>query len=250
MCFVLLLHRVHPQYPILLAANREERRDRPSTPPHAWDGSPRIWAGRDELAGGTWLGVSETGMVVAVTNRRASTTDPGAPSRGGLCLGALRQPDIRAARRYVEQALAQWRFNPFNLICADVREAWVASWRGDIRPLDAGVHVVVSQGDIDDDSLPRVRRAHRMVRALDLTLPLPELLHALGRICADRTRPDPICRPHGPRGTVSSSLIAVNAGGRPVAYWHAEGPPCLVPYAPVADLETPIDAAPVEPSAR
>jgi hypothetical protein len=238
MCFILLLYQVHPAYPVLLAANREERRDRPATPPHEWPGSPRIWAGRDEVAGGTWLGVNEHGLLVAVTNRRSDGQDPAAPSRGTLCLNALREPTPRKARRYVQEQLAASRFNPFNLLAANVEEAWVGTWRGDSVDLRPGVHVVVSQGDVDDMNLARARRGRRLARQLDLTASLPDILEALGRICANQTRPEPICRPGGVRGTVSSSLIALDADGRLAAYLHAGGPPSEHAYFPIVDVLT------------
>jgi uncharacterized protein with NRDE domain len=227
MCFVLLLYRVHPRYPIVVAANREERRDRPASPPHAWDTSPRIWAGRDEVAGGTWLGLNELGLVVAITNRRAEANDPNAPSRGALCLGALHQPTAAAARRYLTAELArQPRFNAFNLIALDGEEAWVATRDGQVTNLAPGIHVIVSQGDVDDPRLARVRRGQRLARRLHpATRELPELLSGLATICANQTKPDPICRPGGQRGTVSSSLIALDRDGQVAAYWHAPGPP-------------------------
>jgi uncharacterized protein with NRDE domain len=231
MCFVLLLYGVHRECPIVIAANREERRDRPATGPHDWNTVPRIWAGRDEVAGGTWLGVNEAGLVVAITNRRAEANDPNAPSRGALCLGALHQPTAAATRDYLNSELAQRQFNPFNLIAVDGQEAWAATWRGEVTPLGAGIHVIVSQGDADDPALPRVRRGRRLARRLEpARLDLPTLLSGLAQICANRTRPDPICRPGGARGTVSSSLIAVDQRGQLAAYWHAPGPPSEYQY--------------------
>ncbi len=234
MCFVLLLYRVHPEYPIILAANREERRDRPATGPHAWDTVPRIWAGRDEVAGGTWLGVNEAGLIVAITNRRAAANDPAAPSRGALCLGALHQRSAKAVRTYLSAELARHRFNPFNLVVADGEEAWAATWHGEITALAAGIHIVVSQGDADDLGLPRVRRGHRLAQRLEpARLELRALLSGLAKLCANRARPDPICRPGGARGTVSSSLIALDRQGRLAAYWHAPGPPSEYEYRPL-----------------
>ncbi len=234
MCFVLVLYRVHPEYPIVVAANREERRDRPATPPHAWDTSPRIWAGRDEVAGGTWLGANEMGLVVAITNRRGEGNDPNAPSRGGLCLGALREPSAAAAKEYLARVVARQRFNPFNLIALDGEQAWAANRLGQVTQLDAGIHVIVSQGDVDDSRLARVRRGQRLARGLHAAkLALPELLDGLAGICANQTKPDPICRPGGIRGTVSSSLIALDRQGKLTAYWHAPGPPCAQGYGAV-----------------
>jgi uncharacterized protein with NRDE domain len=236
-CFVLLLYRVHPDYPIVLAANREERRDRAAIAPHEWECSPRLWAGRDAVAGGTWLGANEAGLVVAITNRRASAIDAQAPSRGGLCLGALRQSSAADARAYTAAETTERRFNPFNLLCVDRQEAWVATWEGTFTALEPGIHLVVSRGAVDDRAVPRVRRGHRLAtRIKSATLELTPLLTELGRICANRTRPDPICRPGGARGTVSSSLIAVDRAGRLAAYWHADGPPSNHPYRPLPGL--------------
>jgi hypothetical protein len=201
-----------------------------------WAGSPRLRAGRDVVAGGTWLGANENGLVVAITNRRAQMVDPQAPSRGGLCLGALQQRSVADAHAYATAELARHCFNPFNLLCVDGQEAWVATWQGGVTPLGAGIHVVVSRGDVDDPAVPRVRRGYRLAtRIKPATLDLNPLLEELGRICANRTRPDPICRPGGTRGTVSSSLIAVDRWGNLAAYWHADGPPTSSPYVPVAD---------------
>lgn len=235
MCFVLALFQVNPHYPLVVAANREERRDRPSTPPHEWSASPGLWAGRDEIAGGTWLGVNASGLIAAITNRRDAPADPSRPSRGLLCLGALRQPSPSQASAFVDRELAANAYNPFNLLCATTREGWVKTWRGDTTALRRGIHVVTNRGDLDAHRLPVVRRALALARQLDLaTTSLESLLSGLGSICADTTGPTPICRPGGTRGTVSSSLIALDSQGRLAAYWHAEGPPSERGYSPLS----------------
>jgi uncharacterized protein with NRDE domain len=231
MCFILALFQVHPTYPLVIAANRDELRNRPSRGPHRWPGEPAIWAGRDEVAGGTWLGVNERGVLAAITNRRDGPLDPARPSRGALCLGVLRQPSPVAARSLVAEALAAQAYNPFNLLWADGREGWVGTWRGDLRPLIPGAHVLTSAGDLDAADLPKVQRARELLSRVDLTTPaLDALLRQLGRLCADTNGADPMCRPTGPYGTVSSSLIALRADGTVAAYWHADGPPSDGPY--------------------
>ena len=74
---------------LMLGANRDESLARPSMPPHVIVRQPRIVAGRDSRAGGTWLGVNEHGVLVAVTNRRKTNVPMPARSRGLLTREAL-----------------------------------------------------------------------------------------------------------------------------------------------------------------
>jgi uncharacterized protein with NRDE domain len=233
-CFILVLFQAHPSFPLVVAANRDEDRARSSLPPFRWDGEPALWAGRDEVAGGTWLGVNHLGVLGAITNRRDGENDPSFPSRGALCLDVLRQESPAMAAALVAERLATQRYNPFNLLCVNPTDGWVMNWRGARWELKPGVHVVTNRGDLDDMAQPSVERALSAVASLEVAeLTLIELLDALGRICADTTEPDPICKPGGPRGTVSSSLIALHNDGSIAAYHHADGPPSEHVYAPV-----------------
>src|SRR2546422_9582834 len=91
MCTLIAFWRSIPGYDIVLGMNRDESSMRPADPPAVLDGTPIIGAPRDRQAGGTWLGASGTGLVVALSNRRGRTS-PSAPARGELVLDALRQP--------------------------------------------------------------------------------------------------------------------------------------------------------------
>ena len=234
MCFVAVLFQTHPTYPVIVAANRNESRFRASREPYRWPGEPAIWAGRDEVAGGTWLGVNSQGLLVAITNRRGGPTDATLPSRGLLCLEALRQPSPAAAWALVEGRLQRSRYNPFNLLCANPSEGWVGTWRGDVQPLTPGFHVLTNLGDLDDETIPMVQRARAAAAELSASGPLEGILASLGRMCADTTPPEPICRVGGATGTVSSTLIALTDDGAVRAYRHADGPPSERPYGDVA----------------
>jgi hypothetical protein len=108
------------------------------------------------------------------------------------------------------------------------------NWQGTKWQLEPGAHVVTNEGDLDDRALPMVKRGHALIADLDYrTMPLDALLPALGAICRDGEGPHPICRPGGERGTVSSTLIALDHVGRLAAYWHADGPPCANAYVPL-----------------
>jgi uncharacterized protein with NRDE domain len=169
MCFILALFQVRPDYPLIVAANREESRARPSLAPFRWPGDPTVWAGKDGVAGGTWLGVNSVGMLAAITNRRSAVADLSLPSRGQLCLEIVRQRSIALARRRVEKVLSTSPQNPFNLFCASPREGWVATWRGKLRALQPGVQLVTSRGEPNARNLVVVRRALELLEQIDLT---------------------------------------------------------------------------------
>jgi uncharacterized protein with NRDE domain len=119
MCLVLIAYRIHPRYPLVLAANRDEFHARTAAPMHWWsDGSP-VLAGRDLQAGGTWCGLDSHGRLALVTNYR----DPSLPktqgsSRGALVAAFLR--GARSAREYVHDAAASAdRYAGFSLLAMD-----------------------------------------------------------------------------------------------------------------------------------
>jgi uncharacterized protein with NRDE domain len=241
MCWIAVLFRVNAHYPLFVVANREESRTRPSQAPFRWEGSPTVWAGRDELGGGTWLGVNATGLVAAVTNRPAATLDGTRRSRGLLCLDTLHCDSPGAARSSFADELSDRSYNPFNMLCVSRVGGWVGTWQGDIRDLTPGTHVISNYGDLDDETLPIVREARERIASLDHTSPdIDELFSSLGRVTARTEEPIPLCHVGGDYGTVSSSLVAVKADGTVAAYWHAPGPPSEVAFTPVT-LSSPVE---------
>lgn len=115
MCLILFAWRAHPRYHLVLAANRDEFHDRPAAAADFWAEEPDLLAGRDLLAGGTWLGVTRSGRFAAVTNYREPLA-PEAPlerSRGGLVrdyLAGDAEP-MRHAREVQEHGQAYRGFN-------------------------------------------------------------------------------------------------------------------------------------------
>ncbi|MCB0766504.1 MAG: NRDE family protein [Flavobacteriales bacterium] len=91
MCLIALAYKVHPRYPLIVAANRDEFRDRPAQAAHFWEDAPHILAGRDLRAGGTWMGITRTGRLAALTNHRdlRRTWSGNGASRGILVRQAL-----------------------------------------------------------------------------------------------------------------------------------------------------------------
>lgn len=140
MCLILVAWRRHPEYPLLVAANRDEFHSRPAAPAAFWSDQPSVLAGRDLEARGTWMGVSRSGRFAAVTNYRGAQ-EPRAPeSRGALVARYLANGETPA--RYIsalrERAAA---YSGFNLLVADDAELWWISNRdGAPRRLEPGIY--------------------------------------------------------------------------------------------------------------
>ena len=132
MCTLVLLRRPGHRWPALIAANRDEMLDRPWDPPgEHWHDRPGVVAGHDRLAGGSWLGMNKSGVVVAILNRTDSL-GPAADkrSRGELVLEALDHNDAADAADALS-AIAPEAYRTFNLIIADNRDAyWLCSRDG------------------------------------------------------------------------------------------------------------------------
>lgn len=92
MCLIAFAIGQSPEFPLVVAANRDEFFRRPTAAMDWWqdDFGQRILAGRDLESGGTWLAVSADGAVAAVTNVREGSTEAGRQSRGELPLNAHR----------------------------------------------------------------------------------------------------------------------------------------------------------------
>lgn len=139
MCLVLVAWHHHPRYPLVVAANRDEWRARPSEPLHAWgDG---LWAGRDRLAGGTWMAVRRDGAFAATTNYREPGAPAGARSRGELPVRALAGPSVGAAVAAIGADATS--YGGFHVLAADAGGLWHVSSRGEgPSRLPPGLHGV------------------------------------------------------------------------------------------------------------
>lgn len=116
MCLILLAWQAHPDFPLVVAANRDEFHARPSASADFWGEAPEIFGGRDLTAGGTWLGARRGGRFAAITNVR----EPGSPasrlSRGALTSGFLRGQETPEA---YAKAIDPGLYAGFNLLLAD-----------------------------------------------------------------------------------------------------------------------------------
>ena len=238
MCTVLLGRDVTGPGEILIAANRDENRARPSDPPLVLLDSPRLVGGRDRVAGGTWLAVRAEGRahITLLLNRRPL---PGAPvperSRGLLVIDVARAADPRAAAQAEAES---GRYGPCTLLHASTRACWWLAIPGDgpVRGGDIapGWHAI-THAELDDADEPRTAWLMRKLADIEERAVEP----ALGRLAAllahhgDATSP-PVCLHEGRMPTVSAALLALTRG-RPI-YRHAEGRPCTQPFVDVSSL--------------
>jgi uncharacterized protein with NRDE domain len=140
MCLIVLAWRAHPDYPLIVAANRDEFHRRPASPAAFWEDRPSILAGRDLEAGGTWMGVSRSGRFAAVTNYRGAR-EPSAPhSRGALVSGFL---ESRLSPEDFLEDVKPALYSGFNLLVADGGSLWWLSNRGgEARELRPGIYAL------------------------------------------------------------------------------------------------------------
>lgn len=249
MCTLVMLRRPGAAWPFLLAANRDELFTRPSLAPgRHWPGRSHVRGGLDVLAGGTWLGVNDSGVVASLLNRHGTfRPDPNSRSRGDVVLRALDHPSAsRAAAAFAALDPCGWR--PFNLIVADADHAFWLCYRGgdamEATAIPAGLHMIEGS-ELDDPASPRLR--HYLPRFATAPVPDPAAGDWQGWQALLASRESPTGRPEdamclsdvpiagaGTAGTVSSTLLALPQRAADGAiFLHADGPPDLAPFLPV-----------------
>ncbi|MDP2881315.1 MAG: NRDE family protein [Azonexus sp.] len=138
MCLIVIGWRVHPDYPLVVAANRDEFYARPTASLARWPDTPEVMGGLDLEAGGTWLGISESGRFAAVTNVREPGMTKGAHSRGALTRCFLMAHS--SAEAYAAQ-IDGAQYSGFNLLLGDGDTLVYCSNRdGRSRPLAPGIY--------------------------------------------------------------------------------------------------------------
>jgi hypothetical protein len=228
-----IYYRVVRGTPILVAANREERFDRPTQYPKIQPGSPRVVCGIDRKANGTWLGVNQHGLFCAVLNRPKHRLPLEPRSRGLLCRELLELRTAREASEYAEKELLTGIYAGANYVCADAKFAAVVYGGNKIEVMEItpGLHVI-TDGNMDDFRDERHELVHRMLTLHTLDSAVTFLA------VASRTfsrKPDN----YGRRGvvmlgkefgTVSSTLLALSRKIQHAVMQYSPGPPCDHPY--------------------
>lgn len=249
MCTLVILRRPGDDWPLLLAANRDEMNDRPWQPPgRHWPDRPEVTAGRDLLSGGSWMGVNDHGLVAAVLNRHGSLGPaPGKRSRGELVLEALDHAEATEAARALAE-IEPRAYRSFNLVVADSRDAfWLRHLGEDAEqvvamPLPPGLSMLTAHDRNDPRGSPRQRLYLPRFREAPVPDPGAGDWRAWETLLASREELPgegpasamTLSLPNG-FGTVSGSLLALPAAPiRPPLWRFAAGPPDRTPFETVA----------------
>ncbi len=238
MCTLIAAFHLFPRWPLVIAANRDEHLDRASSPPRIWPGNPRFIAPRDDVAGGTWLGLNERGLFVGVTNRFGVPRDERRQSRGKLVVEALAQSSAGSLHGRLA-ALPADRFNAFHLFYADKSAAYVTWSDGEKlhqEELAPGLQIVTerSLGGDDHARTELIRSNWHQVNPSNAS---EDELANLLRLHA----PEPVggtCI-HAPAfnyGTRSSAILFLDDSVAASRLFWAEGNPCTTAYVPQTEL--------------
>lgn len=228
MSLIAIQYQLVPEAPVLVAANRDERYDRASLPPSIQSGKPRVLCGTDEEAHGTWLGVNQNSLFVAVCNRHKLMPAFISRSRGLLCKDMLRAGSARQAVELCLDQVSSGKFNGANFVCADSESGWVIHAGDDVNTVEMqeGLNIVANR-DLNDERDERVQMAKRLLTLQTLDSPVKFLAIAskvFARAPSPPGRPSIVTR-NKETGTVSSTLISLGQKPRDAIYQYSAGAP-------------------------
>ena len=264
MCLLIALFQVVPSAPLIVAANRDERYDRPAVAITTLrEAQPRVLGGRDEAAGGTWLAVNEFGVVAGLTNvpspRGRDTTKR---SRGELPVALAAHQDAAAAVAWICATVDPSDYNPCWLLVGDRESLFYVDLTGGRRPvarqLPAGSYVL--------ENAPLLPRSAKAAHVAGLLAAAGVGQEAVGAGAAGapgvsevRERLAAVLRHHSPGpgstapgstapawlsaacvhgngyGTRSAMIVTVGATGPPQVQ-VADGPSCQAPLVDAGGL--------------
>ena len=249
MCLLAVGFRCVPELPLVVAANRDERYARPTIPAALLDGEPRMIAGRDEEAGGTWLAVNEWGVVAGLTNQPAvGGRDMSKRSRGELPFLLARHDRAAAAAEAFVAEVNPNAYNPCSLLVGDRHSLHSLELRDgaatvEVRDLEPGQYVLENRPF--GIATAKTQYIDKRLRTALLDDGEEQLRGALEGLLADETvppdagfdaesrRPESlaacVCTPD--YGTRSSTIVFVpDAPQHEPVVFVTDGPPCANPF--------------------
>jgi uncharacterized protein with NRDE domain len=243
MCLIAFAWDAHPDYALVLAANRDEFHARPSAAAAPWPQAAQVIGGRDLREGGSWLALSARGRLAAVTNVREPQAPAAARSRGELVRDFVLGQDPAPAHAARLHAAGD-AYGPHNLLLWDGARLCFTSNRHQAQPLQVppGLHGI-SNGPYDA-LWPKTRRLVQRLRQWLESAPgaaQPSLEPLLQALADEQAAPDAEL-PHtgvglemerllapafirGERyGTRASSVVLIRRDGRALLCERSFGP--------------------------
>jgi uncharacterized protein with NRDE domain len=187
MCLIVLACRCHSEYPLIIAANRDEFYDRPTAPLAFWNDHSNILAGRDLQGKGTWLGVSRSGRIAAITNYRdPASLNPDAPSRG-LLVSRFLLSNLSPKAYLQDIGKSASTYNGFNLVAGDLTALfWYSNRNQQVLRLHDGIHGISNH--LLDTPWPKLEKAKAALARILSRGPKPDP-EAIFEMLADTDRP-------------------------------------------------------------
>ena len=248
MCLLVLVRRPFPGISLLVLANRDEDPLRPSLPARLrrLNRAGGYWLGGvDGRSHGTWFGLNDRRLLVAVTNRVSSRDDRASRSRGLLCRDLLECRTVGEAQGRIDGLLAAEVYAGFNVVVVSAEEGFLVEAGDDFRlsPIESQTLCLGNGGndDLDDPRLAGVRQRLETIERVDEVLEL----------AASHDEDDParsVCRHDDDRRTVSSAVVALGEpSGRVEVHW-SDGPPCTTSFRDLTPLAATLCRDPKDPT--
>jgi uncharacterized protein with NRDE domain len=225
MCLLLFAYNAHPNYKLILAANRDEFYERETKPLHNWKENSDLYAGKDLKEGGTWLGITSKGKIAAITNYRdMSKIKSNAPTRGKLITDFLLNKVSPERYSAILMKTAE-KYNGYNLIFGRMEDLfYFSNETKETLKLSSAIYGLSNH--LLDTPWPKVKKSRkRFIEILEEPVPSKyELFELLkdNEIYPDEDLPEtglpkdlermvsPIFTVAGNYGTRSSSVIFID----------------------------------------
>jgi len=206
MCLILFAFRAHADYPLVIAANRDEAYARPTAPAALWRDHPQVYGGRDLESSGTWLALTTKGRFAAVTNFRDGYPKGVAPrSRGDIASTFLTSDET--AKSYLESVAARGAdYAGFCTLAGDLDALWFLSNRANgVMHVEPGVHGLSNH--LLDTPWPKVMQGRQELES-HLHSDKSTLAERLYAMLADRTTAPPEALPDTGMGVLREKQLA------------------------------------------
>jgi len=142
-CTLILLYGLLEDYPVVALHNRYLGKDTLEQTPRRLNGG--TVAPLDVASGGTWIGVNDSGLLLAITNQETQWLPEPGRSRGLLALDMLKECETaeEAKERLIDPGI-RGLYRTGNFTVLDGQTAWHVVWDREthIYPIDEGVYAL------------------------------------------------------------------------------------------------------------